>query len=231
MTQVGKNIKIYRTALKMTQQELADKISVTRQTISGWEQGRTEPDLESLERMSNVLQVSVEELIYGKRKSKEEIKTDWKKRLEIAFVWVGISVVWFIVCQKYVQLCNANLIELDVIDMFLWYDIFKPLRFVLITIAVLSLIRVNVNLYIPWKGLRVVLLAAGVALVTIYIATMAGTWFGDGRNDLRLQMFWFFSNIELYELEIIYVIPAICIYLGVAGDLRKKRVRAPKKMA
>lgn len=181
--------------------------------------------------MSNVLQVSVEELIYGKRKSKEEIKTDWKKRLEIAFVWVGISVVWFIVCQKYVQLCNANLIELDVIDMFLWYDIFKPLRFVLITIAVLSLIRVNVNLYIPWKGLRVVLLAAGVALVTIYIATMAGTWFGDGRNDLRLQMFWFFGNIELYELEIIYVIPAICIYLGVAGDLRKKRVRAPKKMA
>ncbi|MBQ8663128.1 MAG: helix-turn-helix transcriptional regulator [Eubacterium sp.] len=39
MTQVGKNIKTNRTELQMTQQDLADKMSVTRQTISGWEQG------------------------------------------------------------------------------------------------------------------------------------------------------------------------------------------------
>ncbi|MBQ8663120.1 MAG: hypothetical protein IJ471_04615 [Eubacterium sp.] len=182
--------------------------------------------------MAQVLQVSVEELIYGKRKSKEEIKTGWKKRLVIALIWVAISVVWFIICQKYVQWYNKKLITLDVnvIGAFLWYYLLKPLRFIFLAIAVLSLIRVSVNLYIPRKWLRVVLLAAGFLFIVVFVATMVATWFGDGGNELRRQLFFFFNDVSMYELEIIYVIPAICIYLGVVGDVRKKRVKVGKKV-
>ena len=42
-------IKEYRTKTGMTQQELADKVFVTRQTISKWELGKSEPDNVSLE--------------------------------------------------------------------------------------------------------------------------------------------------------------------------------------
>ena len=42
-------IKEYRIKTGMTQQELADKVFVTRQTISKWELGKSEPDNVSLE--------------------------------------------------------------------------------------------------------------------------------------------------------------------------------------
>jgi len=68
---VGKNIKKHRTELNMTQEELADKISVTRQAVSNWETEKTQPDIETLERISEVLGVTIEELIYGKQKSSQ----------------------------------------------------------------------------------------------------------------------------------------------------------------
>lgn len=68
---VGKNIKKLRTGLNMTQEELAEKISVTRQAVSNWETEKTQPDIETLERISEVLGVTIEELIYGKQKSSQ----------------------------------------------------------------------------------------------------------------------------------------------------------------
>ena len=68
---VGKNIKKIRTELNMTQEELAEKISVTRQAVSNWETEKTQPDTETLERISEVLGVTIEELIYGKQKSSQ----------------------------------------------------------------------------------------------------------------------------------------------------------------
>jgi len=68
---VGKNIKKIRTELNMTQEELAEKISVTRQAVSNWETEKTQPDIETLERISEVLGVTIEELIYGKQKSSQ----------------------------------------------------------------------------------------------------------------------------------------------------------------
>ena len=67
---VGKNIKRFREKASMTQQELGGKLCVTRQAVSSWENGKTEPDLETLGKIAEVLAVSVEELIYGEKKKK-----------------------------------------------------------------------------------------------------------------------------------------------------------------
>lgn len=62
---VGKNIKKARKAKELTQEELAERLHVTRQAVSNWERGKTEPDIGMLQQLSDVLEVSVEELIYG----------------------------------------------------------------------------------------------------------------------------------------------------------------------
>lgn len=67
MSQVGHNIKKYREQKGMTQEEMAEQLNVTRQTVSSWETGRTEPDIETLHRIGVCLEVTVEELIYSKR--------------------------------------------------------------------------------------------------------------------------------------------------------------------
>lgn len=67
MSKVGHNIKKHREQKGMTQEELAEQLNVTRQTVSSWETGRTEPDIETLHRIGSCLNVTVEELIYSKR--------------------------------------------------------------------------------------------------------------------------------------------------------------------
>ena len=52
----------------MTQEELAEQLHVTRQTVSSWETGRTEPDIETLQQISDCLDVTVEELIYDDKR-------------------------------------------------------------------------------------------------------------------------------------------------------------------
>ena len=64
--EIGKQIRKYRTELKLSQDDLADKVYVTRQTISNWENDRNYPDVRSLVLLSNVFGVSLDILIKGR---------------------------------------------------------------------------------------------------------------------------------------------------------------------
>ncbi|MCI8672927.1 MAG: helix-turn-helix transcriptional regulator [Lachnospiraceae bacterium] len=72
--ELGKQIKKYRTEANLSQEGLADKIFVSRQTISNWENDKNYPDIKSLVLMSEVFQVSLDHLIKGDlEKMKKEI--------------------------------------------------------------------------------------------------------------------------------------------------------------
>ena len=79
MRDIGKNIKLLRQMKNMTQDELAEKLFVTRQTVSNYEIGRTRPDIEMLTKMAEVLETDIHVLLYGMPKpvcrKKEIIKT------------------------------------------------------------------------------------------------------------------------------------------------------------
>ena len=86
--ELGGQIKRHRTRLGLSQEELADRILVTRQSVSNWENGRTYPDLQSLLRLSDLFGRSLDVLIKGDIETmKEEIN-----RLEIQKMnrWGGI---------------------------------------------------------------------------------------------------------------------------------------------
>lgn len=73
---VDQQIKKYRANLNLSQEELADKIYVSRQTISNWERGKSYPDIHSLILMSSLFGVSLDQLIKGDLEiMKETIKT------------------------------------------------------------------------------------------------------------------------------------------------------------
>lgn len=72
--ELGKQIKKYRAEANLSQEELADKVFVSRQTISNWENDKNYPDIKSLVLMSEVFQVSLDKLIKGDlEKMKKEI--------------------------------------------------------------------------------------------------------------------------------------------------------------
>lgn len=64
-SKVGKLIAKRRKELKMTQEELANKLYVTNKTVSRWENGDYMPDLSMIVSLSNILGVSTYELLTG----------------------------------------------------------------------------------------------------------------------------------------------------------------------
>jgi len=66
---IGKFILKLRTEANLTQQELADKIPIGRGAVSKWERNITIPDSSTLVRLSEIFNVSINEILYGERKN------------------------------------------------------------------------------------------------------------------------------------------------------------------
>ncbi len=73
---LSENIKIFRKEKGMSQEELALRLNVVRQTVSKWEQNLSVPDSEMLIKLSEVFEVPVSKLLG------ESVETDTKTELE-----------------------------------------------------------------------------------------------------------------------------------------------------
>lgn len=71
--QIGEKIKLLRTGKKLTQSELAKKLNVSSQAISNWERHKGYPDIANIIQVSDLFEISLDELI------KNDI--DFKERL------------------------------------------------------------------------------------------------------------------------------------------------------
>ncbi|HEQ4380911.1 TPA: helix-turn-helix domain-containing protein [Streptococcus pyogenes] len=63
--EIGQQIIRYRKQQALSQEELAEKVYVSRQSISNWENDKTYPDIHSLLLLSQIFQVSLDQLIKG----------------------------------------------------------------------------------------------------------------------------------------------------------------------
>ena len=98
MNNVGKSIKKLRNEKGLTQDQLAETLHVTRQAVSNWENGKTQPDIETLSALAECFEIPVEELIYGNTTSQRETKVIIEKTTEKgidigAAVGVSLAVV------------------------------------------------------------------------------------------------------------------------------------------
>lgn len=69
--EIGKRIRAYRKIYNLSQEQLAEKIFVSRQTVSNWENNKTYPDIQIIVSLSILFNVSLDELI---REDLEEMK-------------------------------------------------------------------------------------------------------------------------------------------------------------
>lgn len=71
--ELSSQIKKYRTELGLSQEELAEKVYVTRQTVSNWETGKSYPDIHSLLLLGALFDLSLDQLIKGDLETMKEI--------------------------------------------------------------------------------------------------------------------------------------------------------------
>ena len=74
--ELGNQLQKLREKHDMSQQDLADKLNVSRQAIYKWEHNKGYPDIENLIALSDVFQVTVDEMIRSDDKLREKINVD-----------------------------------------------------------------------------------------------------------------------------------------------------------
>lgn len=92
---LGEKLKEKRQEYHFTQQELADKMHVSRQTISNWEVGRSYPDIESLIQLSEIFSISLDALLKGDKKMVSSLKRKniWEVLYMVFMSSLAVSVV------------------------------------------------------------------------------------------------------------------------------------------
>lgn len=97
---IGKRIYEIRQQQNITQEQLASDLAISRQAVSKWESGRAIPDIENLMYISNLYDVSLDELIKGDEKVSQKIVADvsakkWHKLSILFFAALLVYIVWF----------------------------------------------------------------------------------------------------------------------------------------
>lgn len=85
---INETLKEKRKEYQLTQEQLSEKVFVSRKTISNWENGKTTPDLESLIRLSELFNLSLDELIKGDSDMVKKIDNKIKKGDYFYFIMI-----------------------------------------------------------------------------------------------------------------------------------------------
>ena len=95
MKNIGEKITFLRKEKGMTQSQLAEKMNVTDKAVSKWERNLSCPDINTISKLADILEVSVEELLQAKRKenANTKIKDIADLILKAVAIAMGIGVV------------------------------------------------------------------------------------------------------------------------------------------
>lgn len=105
---LGKKILKIRKDNKMSQDEFAEILDVTRQTISNWENFKNYPDIETLIKISDKFNISLDVLLKGDQqmisKIDKQVKASKKFKLTTIFLIILIAIITvFIATNNYIQ--------------------------------------------------------------------------------------------------------------------------------
>lgn len=89
----GEFIYNQRKKLGYTQDELGRKLKVTNKAVSKWETGETLPDIQLLEELARVLNVTLDELLTGVKPEPEKVNVDYKRKERI-ILWIISSILF-----------------------------------------------------------------------------------------------------------------------------------------
>ena len=121
--ELSSQIRRYRTQLGLSQEALAERVYVTRQTVSNWENGRNYPDIHSLLLLSALFGVSLDQLVKGDieimRETIEQAKIERFGRYGRVFTLLYFAMV------------------LSFVPLILWFSVTTVAAAALVTIAAL----------------------------------------------------------------------------------------------
>lgn len=201
MSELGKNIRRFRVQMNMTQEELAQKIITSRTTVSNYENGRTQPDIDMLVTISEVLETDPNTLITGSEKKKQANIRPW-------MIMAGtVITLWLLIIMR----VNSNLFE-DGFGMY-WMNLYQSfLKYILIfmmsfcmTVIVRKTKRFTVSFRHQKSVFGVLISIGALFLAAGIIATTAFSHYYASADSLYLHKEWSgFTNDLFRQFSFLY---------------------------
>lgn len=109
--EIADKIKNARIQKEYTQEQAAEYLFVSRQTISNWENAKSLPDIISIIRMSELYEISLDELLKGNKELMKKIERDvivvkTEKKI-IKFAWMSIVIGFIMLLLRNIFKRNA----------------------------------------------------------------------------------------------------------------------------
>lgn len=160
---IGTHLKKCRTAQGLTQEDLAQRLHVTRQTVSSWERNRSHPDLDQLAAIAAALDTEVTVLLYGPEAPRRPTRRQVLGAAVPAALAVGLGIAgnWLPSWESlYVRSPSAH---------YYWGSYYLPLLFLLLGLTLPALAALRWRLSLTRRQRRGCLVA-GAALLGVLVA-------------------------------------------------------------
>ena len=171
MAKVAKNIKRLRNAKGLSQEQLAAELNISRQAVSHWENDRTQPDIDMLEKLDEIFDAPIEEIIYGERRQ-TTLEPDKKKPINTATIILAVL--------------GSLFVAIGLIFIFVtgWKNFPIPVKTIFAFVPILAgqfcaafVYKKKINL-IPWREGASVLWCAGIVATIAMINSIYDIHFG-----------------------------------------------------
>ena len=189
MAEVGKHIKKIRKEKNLTQDDLAERLHCTRQTISNYENGKSEPGIEILIELARVLEVEINDLIYGPKK--RENRKRQKNRAVTALVAACVLLAVIKILAPFAEQYGSKYFELA--PTYLLKFVLRPLVLVLLGWGIAEAGKAFAGIRIwegrPQRTVKLVRIFFWAAAVILAVFVVLALW-----TAVDLTYLWWLSE-------------------------------------
>ena len=199
MAKVGRNIRKQRLQQGMTQDILAEKLHVSRQTVSNYETGKSYPDIDMLVNIAEALNVEIQILIYGEAAIRKKPVFDKKYLKTDVIVSIGLYfAIWLIVWSM--QIAN---------DWSPWGNVAFNLCFSAGIVALHIFVHWLIGVYEKRYDIKEEIIHAGLTNTLEFVMTLwiiRNLWFVHRLMEFpQYYITLFFGTITLVEIVITFI--------------------------
>ncbi len=233
MKDIGKNIKEIRVTKSMTQDELAEKLFVTRQTISNYENGRSRPDIDTVIKLAEVLEIDTNAILYGPPQSEAKSQNIRKLIFPIILlivlgsIYIVLSVIFRDVSVRYELVLPKYLTNMTlrpVVMFLLGWVIFSVIG-LFCNWQFLSSRWLKIVRYVLWTILGIMIVFPIPFIVYTVIGIIHTTLYTS--TSLRTSYIPIYQEIAFFILSLTLKQPFVYSLLG--GLLRIVTPQKPKR--
>lgn len=202
MANIAKNIRLLRRKQNMTQDQLAERLHVTRQTVSNYETGKSQPDIDTIVRLAEALQADPNTLIYG-------IPTPPNRKREYIHMAIAAAIALVLVI---ISVATRNVFFESVRKDIFRNDYTLPATWLALGYALMQLLSLVTNL----KPVKCIAAKVTVLLmIAVYLYLTRVVWIGGFGGLLALSVI-----PKIVKVPFVFLLPGAALWM-----FRMKKVK------